>query len=121
MYKRQRYRLLPYIYCLFWEYVRTGAPLMRPMSWHYPEDQFAREIDDQFLFGEHLLVAPILEKGRTWRSVYLPAGLWHPFEGGEPLEGGQVHKVMFALDAVPDVYKRQVIKGAWHAGLKHVR
>ncbi len=96
-----RYRLLPYIYCLFWEYVRTGAPLMRPMSWHYPEDQFAREIDDQFLFGEHLLVAPILEKGRTWRSVYLPAGLWHPFEGGEPLEGGQVHKVMFALDAVP--------------------
>jgi alpha-glucosidase len=96
-----RYRLLPYIYSLFWEYLRTGAPLMRPMSWHYADDQFAREIDDQFLFGEHLLVAPIVERGRTWRSVYLPDGLWHPFEGGEPLAGGKVHKVQFALDAVP--------------------
>ncbi|MBS1954037.1 MAG: alpha-glucosidase [Cyanobacteria bacterium SZAS-4] len=96
-----RYRLLPYIYSLFWESSRSGAPLMRPLAWHYPEDQFAREVDDQFLFGEQLLVAPIIERGRTWRSVYLPEGLWHPFEGGEPLEGGQVHKVQWGLDAIP--------------------
>lgn len=74
---------------------------MRPMSWHYPEDQFACELDDQFLFGESMLVAPILERGRTWRSVYLPEGLWHPFEGGEPLQGGKVHKVQWTLDAIP--------------------
>ncbi|HEY9677411.1 MAG TPA: TIM-barrel domain-containing protein [Drouetiella sp.] len=96
-----RYRLLPYIYSLFYEYTRTGAPLMRPLSWHYPDDKFASEIDDQFLFGENLLVAPILERGRSWRSVYLPHGLWHPFEGGEPLEGGRVHKVRIELDTVP--------------------
>ncbi|MBX9667193.1 MAG: glycoside hydrolase family 31 protein [Candidatus Obscuribacterales bacterium] len=96
-----RYRLLPYIRCLFWEHIRTGAPLMRPIIWDYPEDQFAAEIDDQFLFGRDILVTPIVKRGQTERSVYLPNGLWYPFDGGEPLEGGRLHKVGFELDEVP--------------------
>lgn len=81
-----RYKLLPYIQQLFVQQARTGAPLMRPMCWHYPEDRFACEVDDQFLFGEDILVAPILQRGRTTRSVYLPAGKWHRIEspGGVP-------------------------------------
>ena len=55
-----RYMLLPHIQRLFFEHMRTGAPLMRPLLWHYPEDRFAAESDDQFLFGEDILVAPIL-------------------------------------------------------------
>ncbi|MGH9551370.1 MAG: TIM-barrel domain-containing protein, partial [Terriglobales bacterium] len=65
----QRYRLIPHIQRLFAEHVRTGAPLMRPLSWHYPEDEFAAQIDDQFLFGEDILVAPIVQRGTTQRSV----------------------------------------------------
>jgi alpha-glucosidase len=96
-----RYRLLPYMQILFWEHWRTGAPLMRPLSWHYPDDQFACEVDDQFLFGKDILVAPILRRGRTKKSVYFPKGLWHPFDGGAPLAGGQAHIVELPLGCVP--------------------
>lgn len=96
-----RYFLLPYFRALFWEHVRTGAPIMRPLVWDYADDQFAAEIDDQFLVGRDILVTPILKRGQKERSVYLPSGLWHPFSGGKPLEGGRLHKVHFELDQVP--------------------
>ena len=100
-----RYRLLPYIQNLFYDHLHTGAPLMRPLSWHYPNDREAVECDDQFMFGENILVAPILERGKTARPVYLPEGLWHPIEGGKPLEGGRLHNVSWALDAIPAFVK----------------
>jgi len=100
-----RYRLLPYIQNLFYEHSETGAPLMRPLSWHYPNDRQAVECDDQFMFGENILVAPILQRGKTARAVYLPEGIWHPIEGGKPLKGGALHNVSWALDAVPAFVK----------------
>lgn len=96
-----RYRLLPYIQGLFWEHVRTGAPLMRPLVWHYPSDQFAAQVDDQFLFGSEILVAPILQRGKTQRLVYFPRGLWHPITGGSPIVGGKAHMVELKLGSVP--------------------
>jgi alpha-glucosidase len=96
-----RYRLLPYIQSLFWEHVRTGAPLMRPLMWHYPNDQFAAQVDDQFLFGSDILVAPMLCRGKSHRLVYFPRGLWYPFNGGSPLVGGKAHLVELKLGSVP--------------------
>ena len=96
-----RYRLLPYIQALFWEHLRTGAPLMRPLAWHYPNDHFAAQVDDQFLFGSDILVAPILQRGKTHRMVYFPRGLWHPFAGGSPIVGGKAHLVELKLGTVP--------------------
>lgn len=96
-----RYRLLPYIQTLFYENLRTGAPLMRPLFWDYPEDPHCRNVSDEFLFGHDILVAPILDRGCKTRTVYLPKGLWHPFEGGEPLEGGRLYHVTFELGDVP--------------------
>lgn len=104
-----RYRLIPHIERLFAEHVRTGAPLLRPLSWHYPDDRFAAEIDDQFLFGEEILVAPIVQRGRTTRSVYLPEGKWHRFEGSEVLDGGRSHQVTFALGEVPAFVKEGTV------------
>ncbi len=98
---KTRYQLLPYIRNLFWEHVRNGAPLMRPLIWAYPQDSFAAEVDDQFLFGSDILVAPVVKRGQSARSVYLPEGRWYPFEGGEPMEGGKVHTVTFGLGQVP--------------------
>ncbi|HEY9717391.1 MAG TPA: TIM-barrel domain-containing protein, partial [Trichormus sp.] len=96
-----RYRLLPYIQQLFVQHARTGAPLIRPLSWHFPDDHFACEIDDQFLFGEDIMVAPILQKGRTTRSVYLPEGKWHKFEGEATYEGERLHQISFGFGEVP--------------------
>jgi alpha-glucosidase len=96
-----RYRLLPYIQRLFFEQTKTGAPLMRPLSWHYPEDATAAQIDDQFMFGEDILVAPILSKNKTIRTVYLPEGTWHRFDGSEKYEGGKVHLMSLPLGSVP--------------------
>ena len=53
------------------------------------------------MFGEEILVAPILECGRTIRSVYLPEGHWHRFDDGTVLEGGKLHQVRFELGDIP--------------------
>ncbi len=84
-----RYQLMPYLECLFAEARRTGAPIMRPLLWQYPNDPVAVTCDDQFLLGECLLVAPIVRPGATARSVYLPRGLWFDFWTGALYEGGQ--------------------------------
>lgn len=96
-----RYRLLPYLESLFAEHLETGAPVLRPLFWHAPDDREAREIDDQFFFGRDLVVAPILERARRRRAVYLPAGRWHPFDGGPALSGARWHTVEIGFDAVP--------------------
>jgi len=98
---RVRYQLTQYIEQLFVEHRETGAPLMRPLFFHYPNDQRAREIDDQFLFGSDLLVAPILARGKTERVVYFPEGLWEPFEGGAPIRGPSHQLVRLGFASVP--------------------
>ncbi len=96
-----RYQLLPYLEGLFHEHRATGAPLMRPLSWHASGDPTAREIDDEFFLGRDLLVAPIVHRGQERRAVYLPTGKWHPFDGGAVLTGGRYHDVVVGPSAVP--------------------
>ncbi len=96
-----RYQLLPYLYCLFAEARSTGAPIMRPLLWHYPNDPVAVACGDQFLLGRDLMIAPVLRQGAVARSVYLPNDTWIQFWTGEPLVGGQ-HVVSEApLSAIP--------------------
>jgi len=76
-YVELRYRLLPYLYNLFHEASLTGAPIMRPLAWHYPKDPATFNLSDQFLFGPDLLVAPVVAPGVSARSVYLPKGEWY--------------------------------------------
>lgn len=96
-----RYRLLPYINSLFWESMRTGAPLMRPLIWHYPNDPIVREIDDQFMFGQDILVAPILDRAHEYRTVYFPEGNWYAFESNEKFEGERSYNIKIPLGTVP--------------------
>jgi alpha-glucosidase len=104
-----RYQLLPYLQQLFVEHRRTGAPLMRPLAWHYPDDVIASEIDDQFMLGADILVAPILSRGKTQRAVYLPEGHWFKFQGGPALPGGRYHQVSWAFDRAPAFVKEGAI------------
>jgi alpha-glucosidase len=95
-----RYRLLPYLYTCAWEASQTGAPMMRPLFWVDTSPAY-REIQDCFLLGDALLVAPILRPGGRHREVPLPAGDWYDFWSDEPFEGGQVVQVNAPLDRCP--------------------
>ncbi|MEL6151304.1 MAG: glycoside hydrolase family 31 protein, partial [Chloroflexota bacterium] len=98
-----RYRLMPYLYSLFVESYRTGAPIIRPMVYHYPHDPRTHEESFDFLLGEHLLVASVLDEGATTRDVYLPEGTgWYDFHDENAFyEGGQTITLDAPLERFP--------------------
>ena len=87
-YLNLRYQLLPYLYSAVAQTHATGLPLMRALWIAYPRDERAARSDDVYMWGDHFLVAPVLEKGATQRTAYLPAGLWWDFWSGARVEGG---------------------------------
>jgi alpha-glucosidase len=98
-----RQRLLPYLYTLFEECHRTGAPILRPLLFEYPEDETTYTMDDEFLLGDALLVAPITRPGIEHRHVYLPRGTWSHYWSGERIEG-PVHVLAHAPIGEPAIY-----------------
>jgi len=98
---RERYELLPYWYTLAFEAHRTGAPYVRPMLWIDPADAGLRWEDDQFLLGDALLVAPVLEEGARERTVRLPRGRWYDRRTGVAYEGPEYVTVPAPLDVTP--------------------
>jgi alpha-glucosidase len=97
-----RYRLLPYLYTLFEESERSGLPPMRPLWFAYPADTRASLVDDQFLLGADLLVAPVVHEGQRSREVYFPQGdAWLDWWDGSRHEGGTSAKVAAPLERLP--------------------
>lgn len=85
-----RERLRPYLAEQMKNAAETGLPPMRPLLLEFPDDPAAWDIEDQFMLGPDLLVAPVLEAGATTRSLYLPAGAtWREAWEGTVHEGGQ--------------------------------
>lgn len=82
---RLRYSLLPYLYACFVEAHRTGLPVMRPLVLEFFDDPRCRRIWDQFMCGDALLVAPVLQPATERRLVYLPRGEWYELADGEHL------------------------------------
>ena len=100
-YIKLRYKLLPYLYDLMWKGENTGLPIMRPLVLHYTSDKNVHEINDQFLFGENILVAPVMEQGKKHRTVYLPEGKWIDYWTKEVIEGGRLIIKDAPLDTCP--------------------
>lgn len=100
-----RMELLPYIRAEAAKCVESCRPLMRPMAYAFPGDARCVGIDDEYMFGDALLVAPVLSEGVSEREVYLPGGEWRDFYTGERLPGGQTLRCECA-DAIP-VFIRQ--------------
>lgn len=96
-----RYQLLPYLYTLFQEAATTGAPIMRPLYYHYPQDETAVGVEDAFLIGDTLLSAPITEPGLTQRDVYLPEGIWLDYWDGTEYTGNSTSPIPAPLDRWP--------------------
>jgi alpha-glucosidase len=74
-----RYQLMPYIYTLAWEASQSGLPLVRPVFWEHSSDPSLWDIQDEFLFGDAILVAPIIRPNEKIRRVIVPAGRWYSF------------------------------------------
>jgi alpha-glucosidase (family GH31 glycosyl hydrolase) len=88
-YLELRYRLLPYLYSAVHECTKTGMPIMRPLWLHFPNDPKSVNCEDEYLWGQSVLVAPVVQKGATSRRVYLPPAVWYDFWTGERQEGGR--------------------------------
>jgi alpha-glucosidase len=98
---RLRYRFLPYLYAAFLEAAETGAPIQRPLVFEFQSDRQARDIEDEYLLGKALLVAPVCAPGKTRRSVYLPSGTWVDWHSGKVLEGPRRLTLDAPLQRIP--------------------
>jgi alpha-D-xyloside xylohydrolase len=99
-YAELRYRLLPYLWTEAQRCGETSLPLVRPLVLDFQDDPTTWTVDDQYLFGDRLLVAPVLDDSDA-RRVYLPHGTWFDFWTKQPLPGGRWHDVAAPLEVLP--------------------
>ncbi len=82
-----KYKLMPYIWEQAKECSKLGLPMVRALLVEFPHDQGAWYVEDEYMFGSKMLVAPLLESGNS-RNVYLPKGKWIDYQTGKVYEGG---------------------------------
>jgi len=100
-YLKLRYALLPFLYTTLENAHRTGVPVFRPLLLNYQDDPNTYNLDDQFMIGDDILVAPILKPDVTRRLVYLPAGTWYDYWTNKRYTGGTMISGEAPLDVVP--------------------
>ncbi len=88
---RLRYQLLPVLYTAFYQHAQNGAPVVRPVFWSALSDTAALGVNDEYLLGDHLLAAPVVDSAAGTRAVYFPAGRWFRLGSDSVYEGG--HRV----------------------------
>lgn len=95
-----RMQLVPYLHAAFVRYHDEGTPPFRALALDYPGDVQARRVDDAWLCGDSLLVAPLF-LGQSEREVYLPGGDWFDWWSGERFAGGHTVRAGGGLDRIP--------------------
>ncbi len=100
-YLKLRYQLLPFLYTTLEEAHRTGVPLFRPLLLNYQDDPNTYNLDDQFMIGSDLLVAPVMKPDLNRRLVYLPKGVWYDYWTNRKFEGPTTITVDAPLETVP--------------------
>lgn len=104
-----RMNLLPYIYSEAKKTSTTGIPLMRAMVIEYPNDANTYGLTAQYMFGDNLLVAPIVNEGETNKSIYLPSGEWIDFWWGAQRPGGRTITYGASVNDIPVFVKAGAI------------
>jgi alpha-glucosidase len=108
-----RYRLLPYLYAAFLRSAETGAPVQRPLIFDHQYDATVRDLDDEYLLGPDLLVAPVTAAGTTARHVYLPAGGWYDWQSDEVHSGGTFLLADTPLERIPIFARAGAVVPMW--------
>jgi alpha-glucosidase len=96
-----RYRLLPYVYNVMYQSSVSGVPAMRPLLFEFPEDQAFSFTEDCFMFGDDLLIAPVLQQGATEREVDLPQGEWYDYWTNVKYHDGEIVTVEAPIHRIP--------------------
>ncbi len=109
-----RYSLMPYIYAQAKDSSAKGFPMLRTLFFEFPNDETSWLIEDEYMFGENLLVAPLFEDGKNTRKVYLPPGAWLDYQTGKVYQGEKWHSI--AAGEIPIIL---LVKD--HSVLAHVK
>lgn len=97
-----RYRLLPYIYTAAFQNNQTGIPLMRPLFFEEPDNHKYYHISETYLFGDDLLVTPVLRKDEKTVTSHMPSTAnWYDFYTGEKYKGGEVYHIKTQTSRIP--------------------
>jgi len=83
-----KYKLMPYVYAQAKDSSDHGLPMVRALFVEFPSDPGSWNVDDEYLYGSQILVAPLMHKGETSRDVYLPPGRWIDYQTGKAYTGG---------------------------------
>lgn len=102
---RTRYQMMPYNYSLAYQQAKYGKPLMAPLYYHFSNDTTASNIQDEYMWGENILVAPILEKGIAEKKYYLPKGSWFNPKTFSLVDGGKWYTDKINIWDFPAFYK----------------
>ncbi|PQJ77553.1 glycoside hydrolase family 31 protein [Polaribacter glomeratus] len=104
-----RYQLLPYLYTAFWNHINHGTPILKSLVLYDQEDVATHYRSDEFIFGDSILVCPILEPNSKGRRMYIPRGTWYNFWTDEVVEGGREVWVDADLDSMPIFIKEGAV------------
>ena len=111
-----KYRLMPYVYAQAKDCSERGLPMLRALFIEYPDDPGSWLIDDEYMFGSDILVAPLMHENETGRNVYLPPGNWDDFQTGKSysggwnqIEAGEIPAIILVRDgsAIPEIQLAQ--------------
>ena len=83
-----KYKLMPYVYAQAKDSSDHGLPMVRALFVEFPGDPGSWNVDDEYLYGSQMLVAPLMHNGETSRNVYLPPGTWIDYQSGKNYSGG---------------------------------
>lgn len=118
-YLHLRYHFIPYLYDLFAQENKSGLPIMRPLVLNYPTDPAVKNMNDEYMVGTNIVVAPIVEEGKKWRAVYLPEGEWIDFWNNVTYSGNNTILVSAPIDRLPLFIKKNTIL-PWGGVKEHV-
>ncbi|SDX92293.1 glycoside hydrolase family 31 protein [Flavobacterium degerlachei] len=96
-----RYQLLPYLYTMFWQYIEEGIPMLKPLVYFDQADTQTHYRNDEFVFGNQILVCPILEPNAIGRRMYVPRGQWYNYWTNSLVNGGKEMWVDTKYDEIP--------------------
>lgn len=121
-YAKLRYRLIPYLWQCANISTEQGLPIMRPMVLEFPNEPMAAHMDDQFMLGPDLLVAPVIYPAQTQRWVYLPQGSWRSLEKPEEVyEGGRYISALAPLNCIPAYVRAEKELLQWDKAPSHLK